>query len=166
METTMPDETFEFALLREWYVDENGRKAGDEGPNDWVQFEALVDMDARKAFPIGHGRLTVTNPDELEVARSASLEPAKVTSAFRARLVMGVDSERAPAIGDLVAVMLADGSALTFDVVIAAADLASAGLGDDGEALVALSEHEAILALRSRFGLLRAAGAGDADAVH
>jgi hypothetical protein len=165
MRQTNQDSPFEFTLLRARTVGENASPLSDENPDDWQKIDALADAPP-DVQSLGRGRLVITGTDESDFVREKLCAEVDASGQYlRAVLTMN-DSVRQPALGELLAVLLADGSALVYEVLISAADLADARAAHppepDSVAFVTLEPGEAILHLRTDLGLINTASDGEA----
>ncbi|MDB5957518.1 hypothetical protein [Ramlibacter sp.] len=154
------ESAFEFTLLRARIVDENGTPLNDENPDDWLKVDALADA-AQDIESLGRGRLVITGTDESDFVREKLCVEVEASGQYLRAVVEMRDDAPLPAIGELLAVLLADGSALVYEVLISAADLGDAHAAHppepDSIAVFTLEPGEAILHLRTDLGLINAA---------
>jgi hypothetical protein len=163
--SSTPPESFEFTLMRARATDADGQLVNEDSadPDDWARADAATGMEV---VGLGRGRLTVTEPDARAfVASHLLIDPAPGISYIRATVVMDSASERAPAMADLIGVMLPDGSAVMFEVMLSADDLASEPTGDAAVVFVRLQAGEVVLQSRPDLGVLDTASVeGDSEA--
>lgn len=120
-------EAFQFSLMRRQLVDAAGNPVDGDGPDpeQWALADALSDANAAAdLLPLGRGRMTVLSLDEREFVRQTLMhEPEPGSQFIRTLMEMDEGAERTPAMDDLVAVLLPEGMAVVYEVVIASADL-------------------------------------------
>lgn len=121
------EEAFDALLMRRQLVDLDGNAVDGDGPDpqQWALADALFDANVPpNLVPLGSGRMTVITLDEREFVRQKLVhEPEPDSQYLRVMLEMDEAAQRAPAMSDLVAVMLPGGVTVVHEVVVAWADL-------------------------------------------
>jgi hypothetical protein len=156
-----PDAAFPFTLMRERSVDHDGNPVDDNDLKQWALVHTLEQSNVPPdVVAFGRGQMTVLSQDESAFVREKILmEVDPQGRCIRAHLRMDNPAQsRQPAMGDLVAVLLADGSAMMYEIIVAASDLDAAAaahpLEPDAVVVISMPPGQAILQFRRDLGCI------------
>lgn len=148
--STNRPEAFPFMLLRPCILDANGTPVEDNcnDPRVWAMCDALSDAGAPTVYwPVGKGEILILDGDCLAFVHT-HIDADAEGSFVKAELLMeGSDTE--VGMGNVVAVILSDGSAICYSVMFT-------GFTPDPKAdwFIDLPAEQAVLELRDDVGLL------------
>ncbi|HSW19666.1 MAG TPA: hypothetical protein VLJ86_20780 [Ramlibacter sp.] len=153
---TSNSESFEAIWLRTRLLDVHGNEVNEntDDSDAWALADALREAGAPlDVLVMGRCHITVLSGDDSAIASLMLLDEHMDGEVFiRARLAIDQPAASAPAGGDLIAVVVATGKALIYEVLLHADELPPIEPG--ATALVTLPPGEAVLQLRSDLGLI------------